>query len=66
MLEVYADECETDSSLANDQEFIWQPELYPNPPVWPLTWNVYIYPCTFLLISKLVYIMERADGDRYI
>lgn len=28
--------------------------------------NVFIYPRTFLLISKLVDIMERADGDRYI
>lgn len=40
MFKVCADECETDSSLASDQEFIWQPKLYPNPPVWPLTWTL--------------------------
>ncbi len=33
---------------------------------WHEQWNVFIYPRTFLLISKLVDIMERADADRYI
>lgn len=28
--------------------------------------KVFIYPSIFFLISKLVEIMERADGDRYI
>lgn len=33
---------------------------------WHEHWNVFIYPCTFLLISKLADTVERADGDRYI
>lgn len=33
---------------------------------WNEHWNVFIYPYTFLLISKLVDIMERAEGDKYI
>lgn len=27
MLKVHADECETDSGLASNQEFIWQPTV---------------------------------------
>lgn len=65
MLKVYADERETDPSLAKDQEFIWQPKLYPNSPVWPLTWTLkYVYLSAH--IPKLADITERADGDRYI
>lgn len=33
---------------------------------WHEHWTVFIYPRTFFLISKLVDIMERADGDSYI
>lgn len=40
------DKCEADLGLACDHICIWQPVMYPHPPVWPLTWilkSVYLH-----------------------
>lgn len=55
MLKVHTDECETDSTLASDQESIWQASSTQTQQSDHRheQWNVFIYPCTFLRVFPI-------------